>query len=53
MTQVDASSLGRSSAELLRHPRHAGHLTVGALKRNKDKPVLFLGNTTLTRGQLA
>ena len=53
MTQVDASSLGRSSAELLRHPLHAGHLTVGALKRNKDKPVLFLGNTTLTGGQLA
>ena len=53
MTQVDASSLGRSSGELLRHPLHAGHLTVGALKRNKDKPVLFLGNTTLTGGQLA
>ena len=53
MTQVDASSLGRSSGELLRHPLHAGHLTVGALKRNKDKPVLFLGDTTLTGGQLA
>ena len=53
MTQVDASSLGRSSGELLRHPLHSGHLTVGALKRNKDKPVLFLGDTTLTGGQLA
>ncbi len=39
--------------ELLRHPIHSGHLTVGALKRNKDKPVLFLGDTTLTGGQLA
>src|SRR6188508_1097200 len=39
--------------DLLRHPLHAGHLTVGALKRNKDKPVLFLGDTTLTGGQLA
>ena len=39
--------------ELLRHPLHSGHLTVGALKRNKDKPVLFLGDTTLTSGQLA
>jgi fatty-acyl-CoA synthase len=38
---------------LLRHPIHSGHLTVGALKRNKDKPVLFLGDTTLTGGQLA
>jgi fatty-acyl-CoA synthase len=43
----------RSSEELLRHPLHSGHLTVGALKRNKDKPVLFLGDTTLTGGQLA
>src|ERR1700712_468465 len=41
------------SDELLRHPLHSGHLTVDALKRNKDKPVLFLGDTTLTGGQLA
>ncbi|RUP30004.1 MAG: acyl-CoA synthetase [Mycolicibacterium sp.] len=41
------------SDELLRHPLHSGHLTVGALKRNKDKPVLFLGDTTLTGSQLA
>src|SRR6476661_6157468 len=39
--------------DLLRHPTHSGHLTVGALKRNKDKPVLFLGDTTLTGGELA
>ena len=39
--------------DLLRHPIHSGHLTVGALKRNKDKPVLFLGDTTLTGGELA
>src|SRR3954465_15887827 len=42
-----------TQVELLRHPIHSGHLTVGALKRNKDKPVLFLGDTTLTGGQLA
>ncbi|MGV0872143.1 fatty-acid--CoA ligase FadD8 [Mycolicibacterium sp. XJ879] len=41
------------SEDLLRHPIHSGHLTVGALKRNKDKPVLFLGDTTLTGGELA
>lgn len=41
------------TADLLRHPLHSGHLTVGALKRNKDKPVLFLGDTTLTGGELA
>src|SRR5581483_3332944 len=39
--------------ELLRHPLHSGHLLVGALKRNRDKPLLFLGDTTLTGGQLA
>jgi len=41
------------SDSLLRHPLHSGHLTVGALKRNKDKPVLSLGDTTLTGRQLA
>ncbi|ORW15908.1 acyl-CoA synthetase [Mycolicibacter nonchromogenicus] len=41
------------STQSLRQPIHSGHLTVGALKRNKDKPVLFLGDTTLTGGQLA
>jgi fatty-acyl-CoA synthase len=51
-TDAVSSSRERSSA-LLRHPIHSGHLTVGALKRNKDKPVLFLGDTTLTGGQLA
>ena len=38
---------------MLRHPLHSGHLTVGALKRHRDKPVLFLGETTLTGGELA
>ncbi|HET7742437.1 MAG TPA: fatty-acid--CoA ligase FadD8 [Mycobacterium sp.] len=38
---------------MLRHPLHSGHLTVGALKRNRDRPVLFLGDTTLTGGQLS
>jgi fatty-acyl-CoA synthase len=53
MTQAVASSRERSSDDLLRHPIHSGHITVGALKRHKDKPVLFLGDTTLTGGQLA
>ncbi|MCV7104143.1 AMP-binding protein [Mycobacterium palustre] len=39
--------------ELLRNPTHNGHMLVGALKRHKDKPVLFLGDTTLTGGQMA
>jgi fatty-acyl-CoA synthase len=41
------------SDELLRHPVHSGHLLIGALKRHKDRPVLHLGETTLTGGQLA
>lgn len=39
--------------ELLRHPVHSGHLLVGALKRHRDRPVLHLGDTTLTGGELA
>jgi fatty-acyl-CoA synthase len=39
--------------ELLRNPNHMGHLLAGALKRHRDKPVLFLGDTTLTGGQMA
>jgi fatty-acyl-CoA synthase len=41
------------SDELLRNPTHNGHLLVGALKRHRDKPVLFLGETTLTGGEMA
>ena len=42
-----------SQIDLLRHPLHAGHLTVGALRRNFNRPVLFLGDTTMTGGELA
>ena len=37
----------------LRTPIHNGHLMVAALKRHRDKPVLHLGDTTLTGGQTA
>src|ERR1700753_2396299 len=53
MTSAVASSSERSSDDLLRHPIHSGHLTAAALTRHKDRPVLFLGDTTLTGGQLA
>ncbi len=39
--------------ELLHAPTHNGHLLIGALKRHRDKPLLFLGDTTLTGGELA
>src|SRR6195256_7078445 len=41
------------SDDLLHNPNHTGHLLAAALKRHKGKPVLFLGDTTLTGGQLA
>src|SRR6195256_2018706 len=41
------------SDDLLHNPNHTGHLLAAALKRNKGKPVLSLGDTTLTGGQLA
>ena len=53
MTEAVRPPREGSSADLLRHPLHAGHLTVGALKRHRDKPLLFLGETTMTGGELA
>src|SRR4051794_41934600 len=32
---------------------HNGHLFVAALKRHRDKPVIHLGQTTLTGGEVA
>ncbi len=39
--------------EALRTGTHNGHLMVAALKRHRDKPIVFLGETTLTGGQTA
>ena len=37
----------------LRTGTHNGHLMVAALKRHRAKPVMFLGDTTLTGGETA
>jgi fatty-acyl-CoA synthase len=37
----------------MRSANHLGHLIVSALKRHRDKPVLVLGETTMTGGQTA
>ncbi|MQA61279.1 MAG: AMP-binding protein, partial [Actinophytocola sp.] len=37
----------------MRQPNHLGHLLVSALRRHRDKPVMQLGETTLTGGQTA
>src|SRR5689334_13772285 len=39
--------------DTLRTGTHNGHLMVAALKRHRTKPVMFLGDTTLTGGQVA
>jgi fatty-acyl-CoA synthase len=39
--------------EDLRTGTHNGHLMVAALKRHRDKPVMHLGETTLTGGETA
>ncbi len=39
--------------DTLRLPVHNGHLMAAALKRHRDTPVMFLGDTTLTGGETA
>jgi fatty-acyl-CoA synthase len=39
--------------DALRTGTHNGHLMVAALKRHRDKPVMYLGDTTLTGGETA
>src|SRR6188508_351021 len=41
------------SDDTLRLGTHNGHLMVAALKRHRDKPVMYLGDTTLTGGDVA
>ena len=40
-------------SDTLRIGTHNGHTMVAALKRHRDKPVMFLGDTTLTGGEVA
>jgi fatty-acyl-CoA synthase len=42
-----------STQDTLRLGTHNGHTMVAALKRHRDKPVMFLGDTTLTGGEVA
>ncbi|WP_103354475.1 fatty-acid--CoA ligase FadD8 [Amycolatopsis sp. CA-128772] len=39
--------------QAMRYPNHLGHLVVSALKRHRDKPVMVLGDTTMTGGRTA
>ncbi len=43
----------RHGVDALWHPLHAGHLLIGALKRHADRPLLSVGDTTLTGRELA
>jgi fatty-acyl-CoA synthase len=42
-----------TASDTLRTGTHNGHLMVAALKRHRDRPVMFLGDTTLTGGEVA
>src|SRR4051794_14220973 len=42
-----------AAEENLRTGTHNGHLMVAALKRHRQKPVMYLGDTTLTGGEVA
>ena len=37
----------------MRQPNHLGHLVVAALRQHRNKPVMVLGDTTLTGGETA
>jgi fatty-acyl-CoA synthase len=39
--------------QAMRHPNHLGHLLISALHRNRDRPVLVLGETTMTGTEAA
>ncbi|WP_307793121.1 fatty-acid--CoA ligase FadD8 [Amycolatopsis sp. MtRt-6] len=39
--------------QAMRYPNHLGHLVVSALKRHRDKPVMVLGETTMTGARTA
>ena len=39
--------------DTLRQGTHNGHLMVAALKQHRDDPVMYLGDTTLTGGEVA
>jgi len=47
------SATDQASAETMRTATHNGNLMVAALKRHHDKPVMYLGDTTLTGGETA
>ncbi len=42
-----------TQSDTLRLGTHNGHLMVSALKRHRTRPVMFLGETTLTGGEVA
>ncbi|CAN5350469.1 fatty-acid--CoA ligase FadD8 [soil metagenome] len=53
MTAIDDRPDSATGADSLRTPIHNGNLMVAALKRHRDKPVMYLGDVTLTGGEVA
>jgi fatty-acyl-CoA synthase len=50
---MTAQHLDAQPTNDMRTGTHNGHLMAAALKRHRDKPVMFLGDTTLTGGETA
>ncbi|CAN5435729.1 fatty-acid--CoA ligase FadD8 [soil metagenome] len=53
MTTTDDRPATAASDATIRTGTHNGNLMVAALKRHHDKPVMYLGDTTLTGGETA
>lgn len=52
-TLTGAPPEGLTADDTLRFGAHNGHLMVAALKRHRDRPVMHLGEVTLTGGEVA
>ena len=51
--EIDLTSAVQSADHLLQAGTHGGHLVAAALKRHREVPVLHIGNTSMTGGQMA
>jgi fatty-acyl-CoA synthase len=53
MTMTEETVKAAASVDAMRTGTHNGHLMVAALKRHRDKPVMYLGDATLKGGEVA
>jgi fatty-acyl-CoA synthase len=53
MTMTEEAAKTVAAVDAMRTGTHNGNLMVAALKRHRDKPVMYLGDATLTGGEVA